>query len=621
MTGDAANGAPRAWQPVRVATFPGAPAVPGAPQPLGRRVDGTLRKTTDGGAPVPQPSWTVGGAGAAPRRTAPTITLNPSFDRSAASRSAASPTPAAPTSAKRRCMLTLLRENIERAGGSLGGSADVNLSALPDVNGRHYCCVADDALVPSHPAAHDPHGSDGVDETVRAIVSVGGTVADAAAAMSRRAAEARAEDDVFADECVVSLHCPLSSARMTVPGRGEACEHAECFDLHTFVRCAVRATRVSRRTRCAAPLAYPECHPMHTAKKPLGRCDFCKHWRCPICRTPTTIGALRFDPFTDDIIKNNPGLRRVKVTRSKGTYAPALDEDARGDDDAERIDDARAVRPASNGKGEADGDGDDTRDGDATRGASGPEVIELSDASDEEMDSAAAAPARDRDPPYFRRALFLLANETVEKISGELRGPKSGVFCVHAATRGKAESGLMDHLEKTLRDVYAMTKTLDHEDRDSLSAMIAAHKTGERFQKFRRLVKDNRLEASPLGNRLRVVLTLMSHSRDHWKAVIRKTEIPPPMKEPSTEQAAKSEKGKAATNAASGSKKRESAEGAPSPVTTKKAKNAVASMTTKTATEKTDEDAGGGSGGTEPAKSAQPKSKATSTRCGPSRER
>ena len=397
---------------------------------------------------------------------------------------------------------------------------------------------------------------------------------------------------------------------MTVPGRGEACEHAECFDLHTFVRCAVRATRVSRRTRCAAPLAYPESHPSHTAKKPLGRCDFCKHWRCPICRTPTTIGALRFDPFSDDIIKNNPGLRRVKVTRSKGTYAPALDEDARGDDDAERIDDARAVRPASNGKGEADGDGDDARDGDATRGASGPEVIELSDASDEETDSAAAAPARDRDPPRFRRALFLLANETVEKISGELRGPKSGVFCVHAATRGKAESGLMDHLEKTLRDVYAMTKKLDHKDRDSLSAVIAAHKTGERFQKFRRLVKDNRLEASPLGNRLRVVLTLMSHSRDHWKAVIRKTEIPPPMKEPSTEQAAKSEKPRQARI-----RRRR-----PSPVTTKKAKNAVASMTTKTATEKTDEDAGG-SGGTELAKSAQPKSKATSTRCGPSRER
>ena len=65
---------------------------------------------------MPQPSWTVGGAGAAPRRTAPTITLNPSRDRSAASS-----TPAAPTSAKRRCMLTLLRENIERAGGSSAG--------------------------------------------------------------------------------------------------------------------------------------------------------------------------------------------------------------------------------------------------------------------------------------------------------------------------------------------------------------------------------------------------------------------------------------------------------------------------------------------------------------------
>ena len=336
---------------------------------------------------------------------------------------------------------------------------------------------------------------------------------------------------------------------------------------------------------------------MHTAKKPLGRCDFCKHWRCPICRTPTTIGALRFDPFTDDIIKNNPGLRRVKVTRSKGTYAPALDEDARGDDDAERIDDARAVRPASNGKGEADGDGDDTRDGDATRGASGPEVIELSDASDEETDSAAAAPARGPGPAAFSsRALPPGERDGGEDFRGVARAQIRGVLRARGDA-GKAESGLMDHLEKTLRDVYAMTKTLDHEDRDSLSAIIAAHKTGERFQKFRRLVKDNRLEASPLGNRLRVVLTLMSHSRDHWKAVIRKTEIPPPMKEPSTEQAAKSEKGKAATNAASGSKKRESAEGAPSPVTTKKAKNAVASMTTKTATEKTDEDAGGGGGG------------------------
>ena len=64
-------------------------------------------------------------------------------------------------------------------------------------------------------------------------------------------------------------------------------------------------------------------------------------------------------------------------------------------------------------------------------------MIELSDASDEETDSAGGGAGEDRDPPYFRRALFLVANETVEKISGELRGPKSGVFCVHAATRGK----------------------------------------------------------------------------------------------------------------------------------------------------------------------------------------
>ena len=670
MAGDAENGAPRAWQPVRTATFPGAPAVPGAPQPLGRRVDGTagtLRTTTNGGASVPQPSWTVGGAGAAPRRPAPTITLNPSRDRLAASSA-----PAPPKPAKRRCMLVLLRRNLDRAGGSLGGSLVADLSAVPDVDRPHHCCVADDMHAPSHPAAHDPDGPDGVDETVRAIVAVGGTVADAAATMSRRAAEARARDELFADECVVSLHCPLSSARMTVPGRGEACKHAECFDLHTFLRCALRATRASQRTQCADPDKYPECHPHHNPKKPLGRCDFCKHWRCPICRTPTTIGALRFDPFTDDILRNNPGVRRVKVTQSKGTYAPLVDMEERGEDDDDDEeggdDDAFAIRPASNGKGKADGDGNGKVDGDAARDVSGPEVIELSDDSDEESDakpasgtagvgsragsgdgdgpvdprgarrrrlteesqeevwrptketmsppprvgpvgSAAAPPVRD--PPYFRRDLFPLANDKVEKLFGKLRGSKSGAFCMYAASRGTPESGVMDDLEKTLRDMYAMTKKLDHKDGDLLSSVIIAHKTGVCFQNFKRLVKDEQLEASPLGDRLRVALTLMSHSREHWKAVIRKTEIPPPMKEPSPERtaaSATSKKGKAAA-AASSSKKRTSAEGASSPRTTKKAKKPAASKTAAKKS-KTGEGSGEGSGETGPAKSAQAKSKA-----------
>ena len=442
MTGDAANGAPRAWQPVRMATFPGAPAVPGAPQPLGRRVDGTLRKTTDGGAPVPQPSWTVGGAGAAPRRTAPTITLNllrpfrrpfrrlidPRRPYIRQATMHAHPPP---------------REHRARAGGSLGGSADVNLSALPDVNGRHYCCVADDALVPSHPAAHDPHGSDGVDETVRAIVSVGGTVADAAAAMSRRrAAEARAEDDVFADECVVSLHCPLSSrADDRARARGGVRTRGVLRSAHVRSVRGARDARVAEDAVRGSPRVSgvpPDAHREETA----GSLRFCKHWRCPICRTPTTIGALRFDPFTDDIIKNNPGLRRVKVTRSKGTYAPmSADEDARGDDDSERIDDARAVRPASNGKGKADGDGDDACDGDATRGASGPEVIELSDASDEEMDPRAAdsaAAADDGTRRIFVARSSFWRTRRWRRFPGSCEGPDQACS---ACTRRRGESG------------------------------------------------------------------------------------------------------------------------------------------------------------------------------------
>ena len=222
-------------------------------------------------------------------------------------------------------------------------------------------------------------------------------------------------------------------------------------------------------------------------------------------------------------------------------------------------------------------------------------MIELSDASDEETDSAAAAPARDRDPLYFRRALFLLANETVEKISGELRGPKSGVFCVHAATRGKAESGLMDHLEKTLRDVYAMTKTLDHEDRDSLSGDHRRAQDGGTFSKssggWSRTIAAGGQPC--MGNRLRVVLTPSEPLPGSLEGGDSK-DGDPSADEGAVDRAGGEEReGKSRHQRRLRLEKRESAEGAPSPVTTKKAKNAVASMTTKTATEKTDEDAGG----------------------------
>ena len=73
--------------------------------------------------------------------------------------------------------------------------------------------------------------------------------------------------------------------------------HTECFDLHTFIRCNVRATRLSQRIKCHAPELHPSCHPLHTPKQPRGACDYCRSWRCTICRAPTQLADLRFDPF------------------------------------------------------------------------------------------------------------------------------------------------------------------------------------------------------------------------------------------------------------------------------------------------------------------------------------
>jgi hypothetical protein len=49
--------------------------------------------------------------------------------------------------------------------------------------------------------------------------------------------------------------------------------------------------------KCHAPELHPSCHPLHTPKKPRGACDYCRSWRCTICRAPTQLADLRFDPF------------------------------------------------------------------------------------------------------------------------------------------------------------------------------------------------------------------------------------------------------------------------------------------------------------------------------------
>ena len=163
-----------------------------------------------------------------------------------------------------RCFVEHLRVNLERHPEM---ARDVD---LPSTLESHHCCdfetigaITPTHLAPLHANVHDPHGPDGVAVVVRHIKDKSNDLTRAEIMMRARAANVQQSDDVSlsVDECVVWLKDPMSSQRITEPGKGAKCEHVEYFDLVTFLRATLRATRYSQRSRCADPARHPMCHP------------------------------------------------------------------------------------------------------------------------------------------------------------------------------------------------------------------------------------------------------------------------------------------------------------------------------------------------------------------------
>lgn len=221
-----------------------------------------------------------------------------------------------------RCFVEHLRVNLERHPEM---ARDVD---LPSTLESHHCCdfetigaITPTHLAPLHANVHDPHGPDGVAAVVHHIKDKSNDLTRAEIMMRARAANVQQSDDVSlsVDECVVWLKDPMSSQRITEPGKGAKCEHVECFDLVTFLRATLRATRYSQRSRCADPARHPMCHPQHTANKKVGRCDYCRHWRCPICRKPLGLNVLEYDAFIADVLAKT-SAERVKVKPSTSQW-------------------------------------------------------------------------------------------------------------------------------------------------------------------------------------------------------------------------------------------------------------------------------------------------------------
>ena len=614
---------------VREAQFPG---VPTSSSPGLAKTTTTLRARSDLAAPASAMATTGGGA-AGIAVVAPHV---------------AGASPRAGRKTVQRCFVEHLRANLDRHPQT---AWDVG---LPSTLEPHYCCDLQTIgtstptdLTPLHPNVHDPQGADGVAGVVELIKANSDDLTQAEIAMRARAADAAvtaARDDVSLvdDECVVSLRDPMSSQRMTAPGKGAACEHVECFDLVTFLRATLRATRFSQRSRCADPAGHPKCHPLHTEKRRVGRCDYCKHWRCPICRAPIALSGLRYDAFLGDVLAKTDA-ERVKVKPSASRWEPERlsprppprdnetdieeeeaethgrrDEGLRSeapaparrsaagapraagpaiviDLEAEEEEPAPVPAPAEDREEEAPAAAPvpppppppaappptvpvraavvpapiesprakrpadtspptDPRRRKAPRGAAvtippadpvgsaarptstinTPETLappfEIPRLSASAADGPVARRPRiqARDPPVDPN-VFARVGAVLTTVANAFGGADARAWCERAAVARSVERRALKELMLWVDKSYAHACTLRHRNRDGLKAVLTRHHTGDAFQKFRKLVREKRLrETAPaeVGAKIHRVLEFMSHTRDVWKAIVRKEELP-----------------------------------------------------------------------------------------------
>lgn len=91
-------------------------------------------------------------------------------------------------------------------------------------------------------------------------------------------------------EVRVSLICPLLRTRIVVPSRGVNCKHLQCFDASGYLR-------LNENT------LYPR-------------------WRCPVCDRTLTVGEIRVDLFTLDVLESAPkSCEQVQVLQD-GLWKP-----------------------------------------------------------------------------------------------------------------------------------------------------------------------------------------------------------------------------------------------------------------------------------------------------------
>ncbi|EEP78315.1 conserved hypothetical protein [Uncinocarpus reesii 1704] len=126
-----------------------------------------------------------------------------------------------------------------------------------------------------------------------------------------REMKAKAEDaDIVATSSVMSLKCPLSTLRITVPCRTLLCTHNQCFDAASFLQLQEQAPT----------------------------------WTCPVCNKSTSFEGLQIDKYVDNILQaTSPNTEQVTI-EPNGDWSKPEDSAAEiqgptptGDDDEDLV--------------------------------------------------------------------------------------------------------------------------------------------------------------------------------------------------------------------------------------------------------------------------------------------
>ncbi|KAM5462912.1 E3 SUMO-protein ligase pli1 [Microsporum audouinii] len=127
-----------------------------------------------------------------------------------------------------------------------------------------------------------------------------------------REMQARAQDaEIVTTSSVMSLKCPLSTLRISVPCRTSLCTHNQCFDATSFLQLQEQAPT----------------------------------WSCPICYKATSFEALQVDQYVDNILRATPQSVEQVTIEQNGEWS--------------NPNDAPETAPGSNGLANGNGDDDD----------------------------------------------------------------------------------------------------------------------------------------------------------------------------------------------------------------------------------------------------------------------